>query len=69
MEILEEYYWASHPTLTWVPAKKLTKTDTEILVETDDGNQLKIPIKDAINVHSSCLKGVEDLLMLGDFNE
>lgn len=37
-DVLEEYYWASHPTLTWVPAKKVSKTETEIVVQTEDGN-------------------------------
>ena len=53
----------------WAPAKRVEKTENEIIVSTDEGNRIKILIKEALNVHPSCLKGVQDLLMLGDFNE
>ena len=53
----------------WAPAKRVEKTENEIIVSTDEGNRIKILIKEALNVHPSCLKGVQDLLMRGDFNE
>jgi len=59
-----------HPTLAYSPGRvSETCEDGRLLVVDDSGEQFHIPQDAAESVDPACLRGVEDLLMLGDFNE
>jgi len=60
----------NHPTEGYVPGKvEETRDDGKLIVVDDEGGQFQIPAADALSVDPAALRGVDDLLCLGDFNE
>uniref|UniRef100_A0A7S4RTN0 Myosin motor domain-containing protein n=1 Tax=Alexandrium monilatum TaxID=311494 RepID=A0A7S4RTN0_9DINO len=60
----------NHPTEGWVPGTvdSIGANGNYIVVD-EGGEQFEVPQDKARQVDPACLKGVEDLLSLGDFNE
>eukprot|EP00392_Amoebophrya_sp_AT5.2_P005398 g5407.t1 len=73
MDLLNETarIWVeNHPTLGWCPARvDCVDDDGNYVAVDEDGTQFIVPPEKANSVDPSCLRGVEDLLTLGDFNE
>ncbi|CAD7923515.1 unnamed protein product [Amoebophrya sp. A120] len=73
MDLLNETarIWVeNHPTLGWCAARvDGVDDDGNYIAVDEEGQQFKVPQDKATSVDPSCLKGVQDLLTLGDFNE
>jgi len=60
----------NHPTEGWTPGNvDSINADGKYIVVDDNGQQFEIPQDKARPVDQACLRGVQDLLELGDFNE
>lgn len=60
----------NHPEHAYIPGRvEEAAGDGKLLLVDDDGLKFTIEAKDAQSVDPACLAGVDDLLMLGDFNE
>ena len=66
-----DLYWIiEHDELCWAPGKKTEETKTDFIVQCiTDGDFYQVDKPTAIQVHPSCLDGVNDLMQLGEFNE
>lgn len=61
--------WVEHPTLGYTPACLIGKQENGVLVaQLDDGETVYLDERETRPVHPSCLKGVDDLLSLGEFD-
>ena len=73
MSELGKYIWIEDEIYSWVPAKITELTDKTFKVIISINNETEsreIPKTTSYTeVHPSCLKGVDDLLQLGDFNQ
>lgn len=59
-----------HPSLGWAPgAVDSVGADGKYIVLDEQGEQFQVPQDKARPVDQACLRGVDDLLSLGDFNE
>ncbi|CAE8677349.1 unnamed protein product, partial [Polarella glacialis] len=60
----------NHPSDGWAPGRvdSLGANGNYIVID-DHGEQFEVPQDKARPVDANCMKGVDDLLMLGDFNE
>eukprot|EP00347_Sterkiella_histriomuscorum_P007684 403347970 len=66
----QNLFWiVDHEELCWAPGKFVRDAGNEIHVQCIDDDQYYSIEKPVLEVHPSCLEGVSDLLMLGDFNE
>jgi len=60
----------NHPEYGYAPGRvSESREDGTLLVVDDAGGQFQVAGANAQSVDPACLQGVEDLLMLGDFNE
>lgn len=73
MELISEarkVWIPNHPTEAYLPGRvEEVREDGTLLVVDEDGAQFTVPAAEAQSVDPACLKGVDDLLQLGDFNE
>jgi len=60
----------NHPTEGWIPGRvdSVAASGAYIVVD-EHGDQFEVPQAKARPVDANCLRGVDDLLLLGDFNE
>ena len=67
----KELFWIiEHDELCWAPGEKKEENKNEIIVQCiEDGEYYSVDKPSAIQVHASCLNGVNDLMQLGEFNE
>ena len=73
MSLKGKYIWIEDDTYSWVPAKIIDETDStfKVLISINDEDESR-EISKTISfteVDPTCLKGVDDLLLLGDFNQ
>eukprot|EP00930_Biecheleria_cincta_P069554 TRINITY_DN57282_c0_g1_i1.p1 TRINITY_DN57282_c0_g1~~TRINITY_DN57282_c0_g1_i1.p1 ORF type:complete len:1652 (+),score=454.86 TRINITY_DN57282_c0_g1_i1:128-5083(+) len=61
----------NHPTLGYAPGRVDDNADDgdALCVVDDEGAKYRVPKAEALGVDPACLTGVDDLLVLGDFNE
>jgi len=59
----------NHPEFAWAPGRVDSLEGKEYLLVDEHGTQFKVLQEKARPVDSACLRGVDDLLSLGDFNE
>ena len=73
MSLKGKYIWIEDDTYSWVPAKIIDETDStfKVLISINDEEESREISKtlSITEVDPTCLKGVDDLLLLGDFNQ
>ena len=73
MSLKGKYIWIEDEAYSWIPAKIIEETDSsfKVLISINDEDESREISKSLslIEVDPACLKGVDDLLQLGDFNQ